>query len=1492
MNVTPPGFSDAPADDRERRIPSEGEKALEESKSPRKAQQLTKTRSLGTAERIKRYYEVADSPIGSIADTTNIYTSSNTSIRSGPHIPQPVHGSSPLAQSSQSPRDFASRSSFNQPIDVTPRQFVRRTTSLSFNATRAAIVHDRKSPGRSPGRIPPRKLVISEIDNDGEQEIPEVTTETPIPRRNSRGDSPQSRLSLHLPHSRSSSPNNSARSGGSSPTFPTWKQVIVKGGPMNPGVVRLRPLDLTKLLDEQEARQNEQDEFLEKLERIYKNTPRPRSPSYLDIISTRKHPSGDKKRDKVVTIVVDERPSSDRTTGDALDSPPANNIDIEKLPLMKSSKDFDKSLLKVMGLALKNCKTEAKTSEELEDLVLDFAKRQSEDVIKEELNKDAFKESKSKESKSKLEVLGEFFIKESPKAKDILWCVQKGGLLLDHITIRLQVCQKALIKYHDLKRARSDKSLKLYNVLQTLIKADKYLNADDHLEGVTDLVSFIRIIDEEVKKDKELSDFFEILYRVFHPDKKTAENVLGTLRKWADSKSSVQLKHPGQDNKKSGHDQTVYERLKQTVHKTSIHFIKLATVPYTEHSLTKSENIKSPDISTFVHWLVSDEIKNKIFINGQEVSCRIEKKANEKKPIDLKDETTRILQRLLRVIHLNGFENDETVKIEYITKKAEFILKGELPKYAELLCLCMPTKEQIDGCLKQLYPALYESPYLACIIKEIPEVECHININSEPGAKKTHTEVTQVFAYGIYARENTNESNSIKINPAKLLCTLKIVRTVSPEDNRESILIADVVMNDKLVAPEERYKIEEILINWADPGEKFINDLEVIQDSFEQAKFNDAVEKYLERVLKGVNFFNPSVYSMTFGIVNLCRQRVESLGSSNADMHAIVSDSHSNKIKQIAKEVVDSIQVENSGVLLDLIIKGLELLSRELQDYLKLKGTKTEMCEKLMDHLRDLIASNKYLKEKISGKRHLGSFLKILTRDIKDKTIKNIIFFALKDTSYNPLTVLDELQKWHGKKAYKTLIPAITRMIQDYQLMDADLIKTQKHVFQESANAEYLIRKIKFQEILRNVEDKHVLFKEVKVNGIPLDLEHLETTDDVRCDYFTRLLYNLQEAGLEIFKIDKNTYSELDAVTQKVINRYVIRIKELISEGKGVDLIDNGLTSDEVKWEYLTRVLFNLQAAGINLDVKIVKPKYKELDVKDQLIIKGYIDRFKELISKDLAYDLRNLEPTTDGIRREYLMRLIFKLYRAGVDPKIRIDKPTYEELDEATKKILKGYVDRILTFKSVPYEQMISILTAEPILCIPLLLISTNSAWLMLDTNMRKRFPELYNDIRINPWSEGGIICNYVVNEVTGQGAVELIRQYAVYRKIFPELADADSTTINRDRCLAMITFKGTFTPKDPRYWFQPDQEKFPTLCSSCLEVLDLDIKPIANTEEKWRIKQALLEFENETSTPERKTSTPRDKESPRTLVGLSPRTKSQMMSKIPRLPNDTDKR
>ena len=88
--------------------------------------------------------------------------------------------------------------------------------------------------------------------------------------------------------------------------------------------------------------------------------------------------------------------------------------------------------------------------------MLEFAKKKSEDDIKSELNKDVAKP----ERKSRIEILGEFFIKESPKAKDILWMVQKSGVLLDYITIRLQACRKALIKYHDLHQGRTDKSLK------------------------------------------------------------------------------------------------------------------------------------------------------------------------------------------------------------------------------------------------------------------------------------------------------------------------------------------------------------------------------------------------------------------------------------------------------------------------------------------------------------------------------------------------------------------------------------------------------------------------------------------------------------------------------------------------------------------------------------------------------------------------------------------------------------------------------------------------------------------------------------------------------------------------------------------------------------------------------------------------------------------------------------------------------------------------
>ena len=91
-----------------------------------------------------------------------------------------------------------------------------------------------------------------------------------------------------------------------------------------------------------------------------------------------------------------------------------------------------------------------------------------------------------------------------------------------------------------------------------MIRSDKYLNEEDRLDGVTDLVSFIKIIDEEIKKDKELLDFLDIIYKILHPDRKTAENVLGTLRKWADNKNSALLK--------------------PTVQTTSIHYIKLVNI--------------------------------------------------------------------------------------------------------------------------------------------------------------------------------------------------------------------------------------------------------------------------------------------------------------------------------------------------------------------------------------------------------------------------------------------------------------------------------------------------------------------------------------------------------------------------------------------------------------------------------------------------------------------------------------------------------------------------------------------------------------------------------------------------------------------------------------------------------------------------------------------------------------------------------------------------
>ena len=48
---------------------------------------------------------------------------------------------------------------------------------------------------------------------------------------------------------------------------------------------------------------------------------------------------------------------------------------------------------------------------------------------------------------------------------------------------------------------------------------------------------------------------------------------------------------------------------------------------------------------------------------------------------------TRVVKRILRLLHISGFETDKTVTLEYVSKKADTIFKGELPKYAKLLML-------------------------------------------------------------------------------------------------------------------------------------------------------------------------------------------------------------------------------------------------------------------------------------------------------------------------------------------------------------------------------------------------------------------------------------------------------------------------------------------------------------------------------------------------------------------------------------------------------------------------------------------------------------------------------------------------------------------------------------------------------------------------------------------------------------------------------------
>ena len=258
MNITPPTLPVSSSDDGDSHLPSDIEKSLEDAKSPHKNQNLSRAKSLGTADKIRHFYEVSD-PLGSTADSTNIF--SGSSIKSGPHIPVPVHGPSPLA------RSVTPRNSSQNETAESPKRTMSRTTSSSFNIARASIIRESRSPGRSPRIVSVRENLIRETDSDAEHEE-SANLVLPIPKRSS--DSSESMLSLALPRSGSSSPTPSARSGGgSSPTFPTYKQVIVKGSQVHPNVVRLRPsLDLQKMLEEQEARQAEQEVFLARLERI------------------------------------------------------------------------------------------------------------------------------------------------------------------------------------------------------------------------------------------------------------------------------------------------------------------------------------------------------------------------------------------------------------------------------------------------------------------------------------------------------------------------------------------------------------------------------------------------------------------------------------------------------------------------------------------------------------------------------------------------------------------------------------------------------------------------------------------------------------------------------------------------------------------------------------------------------------------------------------------------------------------------------------------------------------------------------------------------------------------------------------------------------------------------------------------------------------------------------------------------------------------------
>ena len=448
-------------------------------------------------------------------------------------------------------------------------------------------------------------------------------------------------------------------------------------------------------------------------------------------------------------------------------------------PKISGSK-FDRSLKKHLKIIWEAANKPAISSREIEALILRVCRQEIDSLFV-----------------RKKDVLSSALqITESPRARQLLTFIQKGGIPLIPLVQRLLVLKKGVEGYVKLRHGASDRTCLLHHCLEVLTQYDNFPVAELGLSRGKDLVPFLKAA-EDVLGNKEYRKIRPIVQRAFGEDSKTVKEVLATLRKWAD---------PPPD---------LFEQVKRNVHSMSWDNIAKANIPYVIHDWLEDPRSSNPirQISAYEvvrcfkmpHMVPNFDL---LTINGQKF---------DGSRLDDHDFYYRLIERLCRA----GL--DENVTRDEIEGQVKRLLAQgtvseedapagsgarEITALKVMRLATMSCWGHGDKCFRSLFPGLFKAPYWTKLAQGI---ECRIKV-AHPGKFS----VALRKAYCVYRRIHPVDPDSTLVDPSLPLIKIPVEWKVRPYDSswKGSLRVMEELKVYARVDPSEKWNLLHALINF------------------------------------------------------------------------------------------------------------------------------------------------------------------------------------------------------------------------------------------------------------------------------------------------------------------------------------------------------------------------------------------------------------------------------------------------------------------------------------------------------------------------------------------------------------------------------------------------------------------------------------------------------------------------------------------------------